>query len=244
VFTKKAVEMSGECGKVICIIPARGGSKGIPRKNIRPLTGKPLIAHSIEAARGAAGVDDVYVSTDDDAIADVSLAWGAKVIYRPVELAGDTASSEAALLHALDMLEADGVDVDLLVFLQCTSPLRTHADIECAISYLRAEGADSLLSVVPSHKFIWEMRAGGGVSINYDYRNRARRQDMVPQYAENGSIYIFKPWVLRKLGNRLGGKISLYIMREDQSLDIDTEDDWKFAEYTLLCKNHSGTKEK
>ncbi len=233
--------MSGKSGRVICIIPARGGSKGIPHKNIRLLGGKPLIAYSIEVARGAAGVDDVYVSTDDGAIADVSLACGAKVIDRPVELAGDTASSEAALRHALDMLEVDGVDVDLLVFLQCTSPLRTHADIECAISCLRTEGADSLLSVVPSHKFLWEMRAGVAVSTNYDYRNRPRRQDMIPQYAENGSIYIFKPWVLRELGNRLGGKVSLYVMREDQNLDIDTEDDWKFAEYTLLCKNHSST---
>lgn len=228
--------MNSKSSKVICIIPARGGSKGIPHKNIRPLGGKPLIAHTIEAALGAARVDDVYVSTDDGSIAAVSLGCGAKVIDRPGELSGDTASSESALLHALDTLESGGVDIDLVVFLQCTSPFRTPEDIEGAISMLRAEDADSLLSVVPSHKFLWEMRNGEAVSINYDYRSRPRRQDMVPQYAENGSIYIYRPWVLRELGSRLGGKISMFIMSEDQWLDIDTEKDWQLAEQYIEKK--------
>lgn len=228
--------MTGKSGKVVCIIPARGGSKGIPHKNIRPLGGKPLIVHTIEAALGAAGVDEVYVSTDDKAIAGTSLGCGGKVIHRPPELAGDTASSESALRHAQDALESGGVDLDLVVFLQCTSPFRTSGDIERAIAMLRAEGADSLLSVVPSHKFLWEVRNGEAVSINYDYRNRPRRQDMTPQYAENGSIYIYKPWVLRDLGNRLGGKVAMFVMREEQALDIDTEEDWQHAEARLAAR--------
>ncbi|MDO8713797.1 MAG: acylneuraminate cytidylyltransferase family protein [Polynucleobacter sp.] len=218
---------------VVCIIPARGGSKGIPRKNIRLLGGKPLIAHSIEAALTAKSIDEVYVSTEDEEIASVSLQYGAKVVLRPEKLAGDTNSSESALLHAQDVLESSGDYIELVVFLQCTSPFRTSKDIDSAILQMRDDQADSLLSVVPSHKFLWKVEHGQGVSINYDYRARPRRQDMQQQYAENGSIYIYKPWVLRKFENRLGGRVSAFIMGEDQMIDIDSESDWQVAECIL-----------
>ncbi len=223
--------------QIVAIIPARGGSKGVPRKNIKLLAGKPLIAHTILSALDACLVDHVYVSTDDARISSVSEEYGAAIIKRPDELSGDTVSSEAALIHALEAIEAKGGQPDLVVFLQCTSPIRTGQDIDKAIKKLRSEGADSLVSVSPSHRFLWEEVDGVARSINYDYRNRPRRQDMNPQYVENGSIYIFKPWVLKELGNRLGGKISLYVMPEEQSWEIDSLQDFEYVEYLLGQQN-------
>ena len=214
----------------IAIIPARGGSKGVPRKNIGLLAGKPLIAHSILDAKESKFTDRVYVSTDNPEIAKVSRKYGAEVIHRPDRLAGDTASSESALIHAVGELEKSGINPELIVFLQCTSPIRTGVDIDNAIAKLKTENTDSLLSVSPSHRFLWEEVNGVAKSINYDYRNRPRRQDMQPQYVENGSIYIFKPWVLKESGNRLGGKISLFVMSEAASWEIDSALDFEITE--------------
>lgn len=217
----------------ITIIPARGGSKGVVGKNVRDLSGIPLIAHSILDAQEAQLVDKVYVSTDAPEIAEVSHSYGAEVIYRPAELASDTASSESALIHALSEIEKTGVSLDLVVFLQCTSPIRAGADIDRAITKLQTENADSLLSVSPSHRFLWEEVDGVAKSINYDYRNRQRRQDMKQQYVENGSIYIFKSWVLQDLKNRLGGKISMFLMSEAAGWEIDSILDFEIAEFLL-----------
>ena len=214
----------------IAIIPARGGSKGIPRKNVRLLGDKPLIAHSILDAKESKYTLKVFVSTDGREITEVSQQYGAEIIDRPNQLAGDSASSESALIHALSEIEKTGVTPDLIVFLQCTSPIRTGIDIDKAIAKMKAENADSLLSVSPSHRFLWEEVDGVAKSINYDHRDRPRRQDMQPQYVENGSIYIFKPWVLKEFGNRLGGKISLFVMSEAASWEIDSPFDFEIAE--------------
>ena len=222
----------------VAIIPARGGSKGVPRKNVRLLANQPLIAYSIQDALEAEGVNQVYVSTDDKNIIEISQNYGAQIIHRPVELANDTASSESALIHALTAIETAGGNPELVVFLQCTSPLRTGSDIDRAIQQLWDENADSLLSVSPTHRFLWRHFNGVAQSINYDYQNRPRRQDMNPQYVENGSIYIFKPWVLKDLGNRLGGKISLYVMSEEQSWEIDTLADFEYVEFLLSKSEH------
>jgi N-acylneuraminate cytidylyltransferase len=219
--------------ETIAIITARGGSKGIPGKNIKSLGGKPLIAHSILDALEAQQVDRIYVTTDDPEIAQVSTDYGASIIHRPAELANDTASSESALIHALTEIEKSGINPELIVFLQCTSPLRTGLDIDRAIEQMRAENADSLLSVSPSHRFLWQKVDNEAQSINYDYRDRPRRQDLNPQYMENGSIYIFKPWVLKELNNRLGGKISLFVMDEDQSWEIDSLQDFRYIEFLM-----------
>ncbi|MCL6434895.1 MAG: acylneuraminate cytidylyltransferase family protein [Leptolyngbyaceae cyanobacterium HOT.MB2.61] len=219
--------------EAIAIIPARGGSKGVSGKNVRMLVGKPLIAHSILDCQESQLVDRIYVSTDDPKIAEVSLEYGAEIIHRPAELAGDTVSSESALIHALATIEATGTTPELVVFLQCTSPLRSGADIDRAITQLRQENADSLLSVSPNHRFLWERVDGVARSINYDYRNRQRRQDMNPQFMENGSIYVFKPWVLKESGNRLGGKISLFEMSEEQNWEIDSIADFEYIEFLL-----------
>ncbi len=222
---------------VVVLIPARGGSKGVPRKNIRDVAGRPLIAWSIEDGLESARAGRVVVSTEDAEIQQVARRCGAEVIARPAELAQDATSSEAALLHALDGLAAgpEG-EPDLVVFLQATCPLRTGAEIDEAVALLESSGADSLLSVSPSHAFLWEEKDGAGVSLNYDWRHRPRRQDMAPQYRENGSIYVFKPWVLRRGGNRLGGKIALYRMSEEAGIDIDSETDLKLADFLLRRK--------
>jgi N-acylneuraminate cytidylyltransferase len=195
--------------------------------------GKPLIAYSILDAQEAASVNQIYVSTDDREIATISRIFGAEVIQRPPELATDTATSESALLHALSELEKTGIVPELVVFLQCTSPLRTGIDIDRAIQQLHYDNADSLLSVSPTHRFLWHQINGVCESINYDYHYRSRRQDANPQYMENGSIYIFKPWVLKEFNNRLGGKISLFIMDEEQSWEIDSLNDFDYVEYLL-----------
>lgn len=214
---------------IIGVIPARGGSKGVPGKNLQILVGKPLLVHSIEDALESCLVDAVMVSTDDERIAAVAREHGAGVIDRPADLASDNASSEAALLHALERIERQGMPTELIVFLQCTSPFRTGADIDAAIDRLRREQADSLLSVSPSHRFLWREANGQAEPINYDYRHRPRRQEMSPQFVENGSIYVFKPWVLREAGNRLGGKIVLFPMSETAMLEIDSPLDFAIA---------------
>ena len=216
----------------VAIIPARGGSQCVPRKNVRLLVDKPLIAHSILDAKEAQLVNRVYISTDDPEISEVSKQYGAQVIYRPAELADARATSESALIHAL--LEIEKTDIpELIAFLQCTSPIRTGADIDRAITKLQEEQADSLLSVSPSHRFLWEEVDGVAKSINYDYRDRQCRQELKPQYVENGSIYLFKPWILKRLGNRLGGKISLFLMSEAAVCEIDSLLDFEVAEFLL-----------
>jgi N-acylneuraminate cytidylyltransferase len=218
----------------LAIIPARGGSKGIPGKNLRPLAGRPLLAHTITQATAASLVSRVVVSTDDEAIAAVARAYGADLVRRPEAISGDTASSESALLDALGQLERDeGYRPDLIVFLQCTSPLRQPGDIDGAITALLDGGADSLLSVVPSHRFLWRRAEGGAEPVNYDYRQRPRRQDRAPEYWENGSIYVLRPWVLREHNNRLGGRIALYEMPEWSGVDIDSPEDFALCEWVL-----------
>ena len=216
----------------IAIIPARGGSKGVPRKNLRLVGGKPLIAHTILQAKAAQGIERVYVSTDDAEIAQVARDFGALVIDRPAELAGDTTGSEPVLSHALPLARRDG-PVDLVVFLQCTSPVRGKTDLDQALAKLSAEKADSLLSVSASHRFLWRQSPDGPVAINYDPAHRPRRQDLEAQYWENGSFYIFCPWVLEQLGNRLGGRITVFEMAETAAYDIDDETDIAVVDFLM-----------
>ncbi len=220
--------------EVLALIPARGGSKGIPRKNLQPLAGRPLIAHTVEHALAAQRVTRVVVSTDDDEIAAVAEACGADVIRRPAEISGDTASSESALLHALDHLrDAEGYERALVVFLQATSPIRRPSDIDDAISTLVDAGADSLFSACPVHGFVWRRSGDGLRSLTYDHEHRPRRQDIGDDFLENGSIYVFKPWVLRELGNRLGGRIAVYEMDPLHSFQVDEPGDLELMERIL-----------
>ena len=131
------------------------------------------------------------------------------------------------------LAQAEDYHPSLIVFLQCTSPIREPADIDGALEALLAQQADSLVSVVESHPWLWRMVDGKAQSYNYDYRARPLRQDREPEFWENGSIYIFKPWVLMEHNNRLGGKIALYCMSEHSLIDIDTEWDFQLAEWVM-----------
>lgn len=228
--------------EILAIIPARGGSKGIPGKNLRPMAGKPLLAHTVEQALSTPAITRVVVSTDDRRIGAVAREAGAGLIWRPAALSGDHASSESALQHALDHLQQmEGYEPDLVVFLQCTAPLRRPGDIAAAIATLIEQQADSLLSVVPVVVWLWRIVDGTPQSFNYDYHKRLRRQDRPPEYNENGSIYIFKPWVLRQFDNRLGGKIALYEMDEWSNIDIETLADLQLAEWALQQRKANGS---
>ncbi len=215
----------------IAIIPARGGSKGIVGKNLALVAGRPLLAYTIEAARRSPEIADVIVSTDSDEIAAAAVAAGASVVRRPAELCSDTAPSEAALLHALDFWrDKHRGDPDLVVFLQATSPLRPEGAVSGAIRALVQAGADSLFSASPVHGFVWRMEGDQPVSVSYDYRFRPRRQDAAEHYEENGSIYVLRPWVLRRTGNRLGGRIAIYRMDQVYAIQIDEADDLRRVE--------------
>jgi N-acylneuraminate cytidylyltransferase len=225
----------------LAIIPARGGSKGIPRKNLRLLNDKPLIVYSIEQALNSGVIDRVLVSTDDVEISQVAWGAGAEVIPRPSEISGDKAPSELALLHCLDFLRrTGGVDPDLVVFLQATSPLRRAEDIREAVATLQQQQADSLFSACPLQGFLWRMEDGRPEAFNYDHHCRPMRQDAPEDLVENGSIYVFKPWVLRHYQNRLGGKIAVYRMRGLHYFQIDDDGDFEILE-ALLRKHCPAT---
>lgn len=220
--------------KVLCIIPARGGSKRVPRKNVLPVAGKPLLAHSIEHALGSKHVNRVVVSTEDAEIAAVTRACGAEVVERPPELASDMASSESALRHVVEVLAVrEDYRPDLVVFLQCTSPVRNPDDTDRAVEHLLATGADSCFSGCRSHALIWRQNAGGVEPMNYDYHRRQREQDRPREWVENGSIFVFKPWLLFERDNRLGGKIAVYEMDLWRSFQIDSPEELALCEWIL-----------
>ncbi|ABF53294.1 acylneuraminate cytidylyltransferase family protein [Sphingopyxis alaskensis] len=216
---------------VLAIIPARGGSKGVPGKNLRLLAGKPLISWSIEQALAAHGVTDVVVSTDAEDIAAVARSFGAQVPFlRPAELATDTAPTEPVMLHTLERMEAMKGRYEAILLLQPTSPLRLPGTIDGALHAFAAEGADSLLGVVESHAFFWQ---ADPVRASYDYTNRPRRQDIAEadrHYRETGSIYLTRRDIFMEKCNRLAGRIALYRMQECEGWEIDTEIDFEIVE--------------
>ncbi len=231
---------------IVAIIPARGGSKEIPRKNLIDFCGKPLLAWSIQQAASASSIRAVYVSTDDDEIKQVALEYGAKVITRPKELAADTSSSESALKHAIADIEDGGEAVDLVVFLQATSPLRDWKDVEGAIQTLLKEKADSLFSAALLKDFcVWSQSDGGLQGLTFDPWNRGLRQNRKPLLLENGSIYVFKPYLLKEHDNRLGGKIAHLEMPYWKSYEIDSASDIEICEYYfrkhLLAEQNKST---
>lgn len=223
--------------KTIAIIPARGGSKRIPQKNLCRLWDKPLLAYTIEAALVSHHVERTIVSTDDPEISRMSGALGAEVVSRPPEISGDEASSEEALLHVLNCLRSrQKFEPDRVVFLQCTSPLRDPGDIDGAIETLERTEADAVFSACRNDKFIWRLEPDGPRAMNYDYRWRVREQDFPLEYRENGSIYVFKTELLRREHNRLGGKIAIYEMDYWNSFQVDTPEDIQLMEFILSMK--------
>jgi N-acylneuraminate cytidylyltransferase len=228
-------------GDHVAIIPARAGSRGIPRKNVRILAGKPLIAHTIERALQARLVDRVLVSTDDDEIAAVSEQYGAEIIWRPTDISGDTASSELALLHAIDSLqETEGYRPALVVFLQCTSPLTLPEDIDGTVQSLVEENADSALAVTPFHFFLWRRdKSGDAVGINHDKEVRPLRQERKQQFLETGAVYVMRTQGFKRAKHRFFGKTAMYVMPSERCLEIDEPVHFTIAE-VLLSERQQG----
>ena len=218
----------------LAIIPARGGSKGIPRKNVRPLAGLPLIAYNIQQALRSRFVNRLVVSTDDAEIAAVAQGYGAEVVWRPVEISGDTASSESALLHVLETLqEKEGYHPDILVFLQCTSPLTLAEDIDGTVQALLDQDADTSLAVIPFHYFLWRQTGEDAIGINHDKSVRPLRQQREPQYLETGAVYVMHvPGFLQKR-HRFFGKTAMYMMPAERRLEIDDPVDFEVAEVLM-----------
>lgn len=217
--------------KTVAVIPARGGSIGLPRKNLRPLNGTPLVARAVRAAMSAQGVDAVYVSSDSDEILAVAAEHGARPIRRPDDISGSQASSESAILHALDQIELGGETVGTVVFLQCTSPFTTSADIDAVLQAMAARGVSSAFSAIEDHGFIWSVAEDGTAQgVTHDHLlPRQRRQDMTPRYRENGAIYAMRTDDFRRTGNRFCGSTVL-VPVEAPPIEIDTEADWTVAE--------------
>jgi CMP-N,N'-diacetyllegionaminic acid synthase len=224
--------------RLLAVIPARGGSKSIPRKNIKPFAGKPLLSWTIDAALKVSKISRVIVSTDDIEISQIARRHGAEVPFlRPSELAQDQTAGVYSLLHALEQLP----DFDGVLLLQPTSPLRTADDIAGLIDLALESGSDSIVSVskVNKHPFwMYTIQAdkslhpfcNGGDAVN-------RRQDLPDVYSLNGAIYFVRSsWVLEK--KTLIGQNTLgYVMPEERSIDIDTMFDWRVAEI-MLDKDH------
>ena len=186
----------------LAIIPARGGSTGIPRKNLCLFNGRPLICWSIEAAQAAELVGPVVVSTDDAEIAEVSRVAGAKVIMRPAAISTDIASSETALIHALESLDELP---ELTVFLQCTSPLTQSEDIDNCIRKLSEAHADSAFTATESHRFLWKNKENA-TGVNHSGAERRRRQDLETEYCENGAVYVMRTTGFLQHRHRFFGK--------------------------------------
>ena len=221
--------------KVLALIPARGGSKRLPQKNILPLNGKALIGWSIDAARDSRFIDQILVSTDDQEIADIASLFGAWVPeLRSQNLSSDTAKTESVLLY---ILEKFGADVDVLILLQPTSPLRTAKHIDEALELFTEKKASSVVSVTPcDHSPMWSNTLPeDGVMVDFLRPEMlARSQDLDTFYRLNGAVYIFDAHeLLEQKEIRYTSKTFAYLMDNRLSLDIDTEFDFELAEFFM-----------
>jgi N-acylneuraminate cytidylyltransferase len=222
--------------RYLCVIPARGGSRRVPQKNVKPLGGKPLIVWTVEYALRCTKCDRVIVSTDDEGIASVVRAAGAEVPFmRPANLALDDTKTEEVLIHALTALEAiDGYRPDAVITMQATSPFRRPGRLEEAIGLYESDGADSVFSAVPQAPFLW--RGNVNPEPLYDSQTRPFTHQITKDRAlflENGSLYISNADLLRLSLNRLGTHPAMLVQQDDEGLDIDTLQDFAMAELMM-----------
>ncbi|KAF0144491.1 MAG: N-acylneuraminate cytidylyltransferase [Nitrospirae bacterium] len=223
---------------ILCIIPARGGSKGLPGKNIKKLSGKPLIAYSIEQAKGAKYVDRIIVSTESRKIADIARRYGAEVPFmRPRKLATDDCSIIDVLLHAMDWMENKGkFKFDILVLLHATAPLRTTEDIDNSIKLLVDKKADNVFSVTEAHRnpyFNMVEVLDDGAVRRVKRGSFVTRQSAPRVFDMNASIYVWWRDVLRKGKSVFLKKSHVYVMPRERSVDIDDYLDFRIAEMLL-----------
>jgi CMP-N-acetylneuraminic acid synthetase len=218
--------------KIFALIPLRGGSKSIPKKNIKELAGKPMSAWVLEAAAASSLIDSVYVSTDSVEVSDLvdKLCLGVHVIPRPEKYASDEASTESVMLHFMSQ-----INFDILITIQATSPLLKTEDLDKAIIKFRAEQLDALLSAVRTKRFFWNDDA---TPINYDPSHRPRRQEFRGTLMENGAFYITRREILERYHCRLGGKVGIYEMDESTAVEIDELEDWHRVERLLLIRKN------
>lgn len=220
--------------KILVIIPARGGSKGIPHKNIKPLAGKPLIYYTIDVARQIVADEDICVSTDDSEIIQCVEDYGLKVPFvRPEELATDTAGTYEVLLHALYFYEQQGKQFDVVLLLQNTSPFRTANQVKEALALYQSD-IDMVVSVkecsANPYYCVFEENQEGYLKICKGDGNITRRQDAPKVYEYNGAIYVINPQSLKQMSLNIFPRRIKYVMDEQSSLDLDTMNDWKMAE--------------
>ncbi|WP_225804943.1 acylneuraminate cytidylyltransferase [Streptomyces sp. NK15101] len=216
----------GPAPTVLAVIPARGGSKGVPAKNLAPVAGVPLVARAVRACLGARTVTHVVVSTDDEAIAAAARTAGAEAVRRPAEIAGDTATSEAAVLHAMDAFEAvHGRPADVVLLVQCTSPFLTSAEVAETAGRITSGAADTAFTAAPSHGFLWRETPAGATGVNHDKAHRPRRQDREPEYLETGAVYAMDAAGFRTHGHRFFGRTALVVTDPARVLEIDDPHD-------------------
>jgi len=220
--------------KTIAFIPVRGGSKSIPLKNVKSFCGKPLVYWTARAAQYTKEIDEVIIGTDSEEIKKTVLAFGfnkLKVYDRSKVNAADSSSTESVMLEYLNGVNLNSLDTFVLI--QATSPFLLETDLSKGILQLKNSKSDSLLSCAIVKRFFWNKE---GMAINYDFKNRPRRQDFEGTLIENGAFYINTVSNILKFGNRLSGNIEIYQMPEYSMTEIDEPDDWVYAEY--LMKKH------
>lgn len=224
--------------KTVALVPLRGGSKSISKKNIKPLAGKPLCSWVLKTATDAKVFDQIYVSTDSDEIVSVvnDLQLGINLIMRPRELATDTASTESVMLHFMEE-----VDFDILATIQATSPLVRVEDFVRALQKFETEQLDSLLTGVRLRRFFWSPE---GEPLNYNPQKRPLRQNFDGSIMENGAFYLTRRAVLEKYRSRLGGIIGVYEMDKDTAVELDEPGDWPIVEALLRKRNKDSLAEK
>lgn len=227
---------------VIAFIPVRGGSKSIPLKNIKPFCGKPLVCWNIEALENCNAIDEIIVATDSDKIEDVVTTQNytkTKIYRRSAENACDTASTESVMLEYISYANLPETDIFMLV--QATSPLTQTVHFAEAMDLYKQGTYDSILTCVRNYRFFWNP---DGTSMNYNYRNRPRRQNFDGMLMENGAFYINTVKNIVETGNRLSGKIGIYEMPEYTATEIDEPDDWIILEklmYKHVLSKHQTT---
>ncbi|MEU8176721.1 N-acetylneuraminate synthase family protein [Microbispora hainanensis] len=210
--------------RVLAVVPARGGSVGVPLKNLEKVGGVPLVARAVDACLRAELVDDVVVSTDHDRIAEVARTAGARVVRRPAELSGPAASSESAVLHALSELAGEAPEIVVLV--QCTSAFLDPRDLDAAIAKVLDGQADSVFSGTETYEFVW---TGAGLGVNHDPAVRPRRQDREPHFRETGAFYVMRTEGLREQGHRFFGRVAVQPVPAGHAVEIDTPEDLEIA---------------
>jgi YrbI family 3-deoxy-D-manno-octulosonate 8-phosphate phosphatase len=219
----------GQPPRVVAVIPARGGSQGVPLKNLEPVGGRSLLMRAVEACLQSELIDLVVVSSDHHGIQEEARRAGARVVVRPAAIAGNTASSESAVLHAVTEVQGDGPAPEVTVLVQCTSPFMDPTDLDGAIGRVLAGEADCAFSAVESHAFLWKYGPDGLMGINHDSSFRPRRQDRDVEFRETGAFYAMRTDGLRRYGRRFFGTLVAQRVHDDHAMEIDTSDDLHMA---------------